>query len=556
MALQIPYLSRTATSAQLVVKGKPMLMLAAELQNSSMTSPEYMAPQWQKLVDTNINTVLGCVTWEQIEPTEGTFDFKVLDQIILDARSHGLHLVLLWFGSFKNGLSTYAPAWVKRDCKRFPRAHLRKEGGIVKTSDCLSVFHTEALKADANAFRKLMTHVKEFDEKHSTVIMVQVENEVGILGDSRDGSKAANKRFSEPVPEEMTDYLNLYWPSLHPLLKDNLSHFKSLKDPTGSWEQVFGKSKQTDELFMAYYYARYVNQVAEAGNKAYPIPHYTNVWMNFVERATAAGGGGQPGEYPSGGSVAHVIDIWKAFAPYIDFISPDIYLNDYEKTCRDYRHLNQPLFIPEQRRDEYGARRVWSAIGSHLAIGTSPFGIDTLEPLTNPYTRHYGLLASVSSYILDAQRTPGSSMGFYFDEVSSVGPDTTDPWTATFDSISVTIKRAFVFGKPGPGAGMIIHLSGARFLLFGWGFSATFESTNSKSTFTGILSFEEKEVDRDSGMLKTLRMLNGDETRSGACCVMPNEEPDYGGFPIAITIPARTAIAEVEIYTLEEDEDI
>lgn len=103
IAVNIPHLRQTANSQQMIVDGKPFLMRAAELQNSSLSSAEFMSKQWQKLVDTNINTVLGSVTWEMIEPEEGHFDFKELDQVILGARKYGLKLVLLWFGSFKNG---------------------------------------------------------------------------------------------------------------------------------------------------------------------------------------------------------------------------------------------------------------------------------------------------------------------------------------------------------------------------------------------------------------------------------------------------------------------
>lgn len=100
----IPHLRKAGTTQQLVVNGRPFLAFAAELQNSSMTSAEFMESVWQKLVDTNINTVLGCVTWEDIEPVEDKFNFTELDKVILGARKHGLHLVLLWFGSFKNGM--------------------------------------------------------------------------------------------------------------------------------------------------------------------------------------------------------------------------------------------------------------------------------------------------------------------------------------------------------------------------------------------------------------------------------------------------------------------
>ena len=269
-----------------------------------------------------------------------------------------------------------------------------------------------------------------------------------------------------------------------------------------------------------------------------------------------AGGGGQPGDYPSGGAVSNVLDIWMQWAPSLDFIAPDLYLNDYASTCAKYRHHQQPLFIPEQRRDDYGARRIWVAYASYQAIGVSPFGIDTLTPETCAFTRHYGLLSDVSQLVLEAQRRPGSCAGFYFDETTE--GETGKAKVFEFGSFQVSIERCFVFGEPGQGSGMIIWLGGsgnrAKFLLVGWGFQAVFQSTNRNSHFTGILAFKEKTVvDKSTGELETLRTLNGDETRSGLFAMMPNESPDYGGFPICVTIPSRTMIAECEVYSLERD---
>lgn len=73
------------------------------------------------------------------------------------------------------------------------------------------------------------------------------------------------------------------------------------------------------------------------------------------------------------------------------------------------------------------------------------------------------------------------------------------------------------------------------------------------STFTGILKFEEKAIDdEETGRLRTVRVLNGDETRSGSFAMMPNEDPDYGGFPISVTVPARTMIAEMTFYSISD----
>ena len=135
-ASEIPHLRKHGTATQLIVDGKPFLMLAGELHNNTATSLEYMKPVWPKLVEAKLNTVLAGVSWDQIEPEEGKFDFSVLDGVIQGARSHNLRLVLLWFGSWKNGLSSYAPDWVKRDFERFPRAQI--DGG--KSIEVLSTF--------------------------------------------------------------------------------------------------------------------------------------------------------------------------------------------------------------------------------------------------------------------------------------------------------------------------------------------------------------------------------------------------------------------------------
>ncbi|OJJ42716.1 hypothetical protein ASPZODRAFT_76392 [Penicilliopsis zonata CBS 506.65] len=560
----IPHLRPTETGKQLIVHGKPFLCLGGELHNSSLTSADYMDTVWQDLVDTNFNTILGCVTWEMIERVEGKFDFSELDKVILGARKHGLHLVLLWFGSFKNGsVSTYIPGWVKTNPKRFPRAKLRKAGGVLETADVLSIFHEEAPRADAKAFTELMRHLREFDADHSTVIMVQVENEVGLLGDSRDGSEAAEARFAQPVPSDLIEFLAQDWEKLHPDLQVNLKYFRAQSPASygGTWTEVFGKGPHTDELFMAYHYAHFLNQVAAAGKEEYPLPLFANVWQNYANGSgedsrdlpVVVGGGGLPGDYPSGGGTPTVLDLWQRFAPALDLIAPDVYLNDYVVECRNYRHRNQPLFIPEQRRDAYGARRIWAAIGSFQALGVSPFGIDSQQPATNPFTKHYGLLASVAPLVLDAQRRPGSSVGFFFDELRPDGSDPSKPVVVIFGEYKLTIERCFVFGRPGPGSGMVIHQGGARFLLIGWGFQVRARALSANSHFTGILRFEEKiVVDRSTGELRTLRVLNGDESHSGVFAMMPNEDPDYGNFPICVTIPARTMIAELELYSLEE----
>lgn len=564
----IPHLRKTKTSSQLVVHGEPFLMLSAELHNSSLSSAKYMADDkiWANLKEMYINTLLGSVSWEQIEPTEGQFDFTNLEAVILAARKHGFKLVLLWFGSFKNALSTYVPTWVKKDVKRFPRVHALQTGGRRTTLELLSPFSENACKADAAAFTALMAFLKNFDEHDNTVIMVQVENETGMLGDSRDRSSIAEKKFQEPVPKDLLQFLQDPKTQLHPELKQRHPDLESALAFETSWEGIFGTGDYTcaDEAFMAHAFSQYIEKVASAGKAVYALPLYVNVWLNIddptildpvdIPHAGIVGGGAKAGVYPSGGPCAHIMDIYRFNAPSLDFVAPDLYMSDYESTCVNYRHLNQPLFIPEQKRDDKGARRIWSAYANHLSLGCSPFGIDSLKASECAFTRNFRLLYSLRKQVLDAQANrPEDMLGFYFDDYEDSEKIKELKWEKKMGGFNVLVKRAFVFGKPGPGAGMLIHQGDGKFLCAGWGFSVRFESTNPKSTFTGILHAEEKEVNLETCELTTLKLLGGDETRSGQCLNMPNEDPDYGGFPIAVTIPARTAIAECWAYSLEEE---
>jgi beta-galactosidase GanA len=219
----------------MIVDGKPFLMLAGELRNSTTSSLEFMKPVWSKLVALHLNTVLAPVQWELMEPKPGQFDFTLVDAQIQAAQSYNLRLAFLWFGSWKNGESSYPPAWVKTNLDRFPRAQT-KDG---KHTATLSTFSAANLDADSRAFAALMRHVKEVDSHHR-VIMIQVENEVGLLGDSRDRSAAANKAFAEPVPRELLDYMTSHKDSLYPEFRKAWEAAGA--KTSGTWEEVFGKA--------------------------------------------------------------------------------------------------------------------------------------------------------------------------------------------------------------------------------------------------------------------------------------------------------------------------
>jgi len=392
-ASEIPHLRKQGTATQLIVDGKPFLVLSGELTNNSATSVEYMKPIWSKLVEAKLNTVLATVAWNQIEPEEGKFDFAVPDGIIRDARSHNLHLVLLWFASWKNSLSSYPPDWVKRDFERFPRAQIT--GG--KSIELLSPLSDANRDADARACAAVMRHVREIDGQRNTVIMIQVQNEVGMHGDTRDRSPAANQAFSGPVPKELMDYLQKHKDTLVPEFRQvwEAAGFKT----SGSWEEVFGKGAATDGIFMAWNYARYIGRVAEAGKAEYPIPMYVNAALYGIGRGTQPiASGGRPWDL--------VMDVWKAGGPQIDMLSPDAYSDrDFVAFCAKYTQSGNPLFIPENMGGADGAARVLYALGRHDAIGWTVMGLEDprIPHPDNDLIGSFDLIAQLAPLIAEHQ---------------------------------------------------------------------------------------------------------------------------------------------------------
>jgi len=385
----IPHLQKHGTATQLIVDGKPFLVLAGELHNNSATSLDYMKTVWTNLVQANFNTVLVGVSWDQIEPQEGKFDFQALDGVIKGARDHNLRLALLWFGSWKNSLSSYAPDWVKRDYERFPRAQF--EG--YKSIEELSTLSESNRDADAKAFAALMRHVKQVDGTKHTVIMIQVENEVGMHTVICDHSRAAQTALAGQVPKELMDYLVLHKDTLIPEFRQvwAANGFKT----TGTWEEVFGKGDGKDGIFMAWNYARYMGRVAEAGKAEYNIPMYANAALYSPGRV--------PEFTPSHGRPWDlVMDIWRAGGPAIDVISPDIYGGDFATFCAKYTQSGNPLLIPETGGGAAGAAKALFAFGRYDAICFSPFGIDRMSS-SDPLVPVYGLLSQLAPTILEHQ---------------------------------------------------------------------------------------------------------------------------------------------------------
>jgi beta-galactosidase GanA len=487
----IPHLQKQGTATQLVVNGKPFLMLAGEIHNSSSSSLDYMKPIWPRLAEIPLNTVLTPLSWELIEPTEGKYDFSLVDGLLQQARQNNVHIVFLWLASWKNGMSSYPPVWVKQDTKRFPR--VVENGNEV---EILSTLGTAARDADAKAFAALMHHIRDVDGQDHTVLMMQVENEVGVLGDTRDHSTAANKAFESAVPRELTTYLQRHLDSLYPELRELWEAHGS--KTSGSWPEVFGDTPRADEIFMAWNYSRYINHVAAAGKTEYPLPMYVNTWLAYQDAT--------PGEYPSGGPQPGVIDIWKAAGSAIDIYSPDIYQSNLEEWCNRYNRAGNPLFIPETTGGAAGEQNVFYAVGQHDAMGFSPFAIDSARDPKSDLGKSYQALSQLSPLILEHQGKHEMA-GFLLDPQKA-------STAFVLNGYVVTVSLDDIFGHRTEKAfGLIIATGPNEFVGAGSGFRVNFTPRSAGTPHGGIGYVEEGKF--ENGSWTAGRRLNGDENDQG-----------------------------------------
>jgi beta-galactosidase GanA len=506
-----PSLRKQGRATQLIVNGKPHLIIGGELSNSAASSAAYMAPHWPRLKAMHLNTVLAPVSWELIEPVEGQYDWTSVDTMLKAARANDLKLVVLWFGAWKNSMSTYVPAWVKRDQRRFPRAMLPNGDGV----EILSTFGGETLKADQRAFAALMAHLKAVDDRDNTVVMMQVENEIGMLPVARDYSPAAQAAFAEPVPAALVDYLVAHRGELVPEMKamwaDRGARTK------GSWTELFGAGDAGAEVFAAWHYARFADALTSAGKAAYPMPMYVNVALNRPGRI--------PGEYPSGGPLPHLLDVWKAGAPSIDFIAPDIYFSNFSDIVDRYRRADNPLFVPEAHNADNPVvpANAFYAFGAQDAIGFGPFSIDSIDEQPGALKDAYAVLSQMQPHILAAQgsdRIAGFKPRQAYDESLDYRPQVRTIGDYRFTVAFADIQRpAATPATAGYGA-MIVQIGAEDYLVAGQGVTVTFKPVTEGATLAGIDQAWEGEFDV-AGVWRPGRLLNGDQTHQGRHIRLP-----------------------------------
>lgn len=521
-------LDKRGHHAALSVDGHPYVILGGELGNSSATCNADIEHIFPKLARMNLNTVLVPAYWELTEPEEGKFDFSLTDKVIDEARRNGLHVVFLWFGAWKNSMSCYAPVWFKADTERFPRA--RTASG--KPLEIASAFSPEVVEADRRAFAAWLRHIADTD-RDGTVIMVQIENEIGMLEDARDHSAEAEAEYAKGVPAGLMNHIAAHADGLHPTLASNWADHG--RRHNGSWADVFGPGLHSDEYFMAWNYGRYVQALAREARSIVPdMPLYVNAAMNSRGR--------RPGEYPSAGPLAHLKDIWHAAAPDVDILAPDIYDAGFADWMAQYALADNPLFVPEVRRGAENGAQAYYILGHHDAIGISPFSIENgSDAPDNPMSMAYARLSELTP-LLARHAGTGAMDGVL---LSADDPEK----VITDGDTRITLSHYFTLpwdpratdGSPWPQTGaVIIRIAPYEYILAGTGVVAKFEhvgegasdarlgedgflssgsdrpigAATAASERVGLARVEEVAVDT-GGNLSRVRTFNGDETHQG-----------------------------------------
>lgn len=493
----IPRIQNDRGFPTLYVKGEPFLALGGEIHNSSSSNLEFMEKEvWPKLKGMHMNSVIVPLYWEAIEPAEGEFDFHLLDGLTAQARENGMKLIFLWFGLWKNGESMYVPAWMKKDQGKYFRAE--KVNG--EKTNTISPLCEAAVEKDAAAFAKIMAHIRKIDEKESTVIIMQVENEIGLLETGCDYSGPAKEAFAKEIPEVLSKGYKV----------------------EGTWKEAFGRD--AEEYFMAYHFAKAVEKITAAGQKEYPIPCYANAWLKQYPW--------YPGSYPAGGPVKDVHKIWKLAAPSLFTLGPDIYVPYVAQVLDEYGYEGNPLFVPEVRKDPVTASYCLYAFMKQNAICYSPFGIEDLalppEAIEKPPMEVMAALnIDPSAFDITGSR---EYLGAIYHLVEQMKPlylkyrgtehlqsyvkkaDTDFGGWFRFEEYDLAVAYSPKMPAKPLAAGAVYELAADKFLIVGMMSTLTFRPKEGENLKVDYLKLEEGTVEK--GEWKPGRILNGDEKMS------------------------------------------
>ena len=481
----------------LFVHGEPFIILGGEIHNSSASSLDYMEDKvWPNLKGLHMNTVILPIYWELIEAEEGKYDFTLLNGLIAQARRNQMHLILLWFGLWKNAESMYVPGWMKQDTEKYYRA--RKVSG--ETIPTISPLCQAAVEKDAKALAQVMAHLRVMDELENTVIAIQVENEIGLMGTDRDYSAEGIFQFTQKVPHEVEEEFAV----------------------NGSWKECFGND--AGEYFMAYHFAKTVEFITRAAKKEYNLPCYANAWLKQYPWYL--------GSYPCGGPVASMHRMWKRIAPSLFCLAPDIYVPYVAQVMEEYTKNGNPLLIPEVRKDAVSSSYALYAFGKYHALGYSPFAIEELamDPSTiqkPPLEVMIALNIDPSAFEIDGSkeylagvyRLMEQIKPLYFQyrgtpQLQSYVKQSETDYGVLFPFKQYDFQIGYAPKQPCKpvAAGMIYEVSDNSFYLIGMMSNIRIHPKYGENSKVDILRLEEGEF--ENGTWKCNRVLNGDEKMS------------------------------------------
>jgi hypothetical protein len=336
---QISELKKLNGHTALYVDNNPFIILGLQLDCDSCYDSSTIDDLMKQIGVLGGNTAACLLYWRLIEPEEGQYDFSILESMIESAKRYDLRIVLVWFGSYKNACTHYAPDWFQNTPQKYRHAHL-ESGEQLRYVACPNC--NESLEKDKQAVVKVFEYLRDYDTE-KRVILFQVNNESGLIGTDRCYCEECNYLFEQ------------------------------------------GNYKATDkaianEIFSAESILRYMEKIAKPAKEIYPLPCYMNAWLAHHTPDHKPGS-----EYPSGGPVYRVLDVYMQNKKFIDFVSPDIYTpgyKDFMRISKEYCLEENPLYIAEHAlgKTSRAFKNLYYALGKFSAIGFDPWAIDCAFP--------------------------------------------------------------------------------------------------------------------------------------------------------------------------------
>jgi hypothetical protein len=383
-----------AEKGNIIVCGQPRIILYGETLEDVMTDAAdvpYYGDQFDKWRRQGLNTVGAIIQWNRFELRKDEYEYAMIDGLIEAAKARNMHLIIVWFGTWRNLQSNYVPRYVWDEKIAFPA--VKKNGK--QDNGRVSPHAMKCAVRDGLALQSLLARASVKDPGHQVLIAVQVENE---MPNGWDWSIEANAAFKEQVPKELLDYLKANdTPKFDPSKLGSFAYSRYHDNgsrTSGTWEEVFGNKPLPPDpradgasdarLAMGAYYAgKYIEAVVRKAKEALNIPMYANAWC---------------GESPCDSAY---MDIFHIGCPSLDGMGPDSPGDNLFQWVRPWNMLVEPEFsAPENyfRALSLGALLNGHYFANEVEVGArAPIGavVRAMEP------------------VLVTKRNPGDLLGFY-----------------------------------------------------------------------------------------------------------------------------------------------